>query len=415
VNSVVLNGFTLAQTVTPVNAPNYSDSGIFLYGGVRTLEFHNIQAQTDLSTSHVPLSIVIGDPTTPITVKPTLHFDSIYNTVFNSTATTAPPLTPRTNPTVNLVINGQLRDLSFVSTTQESVDAGHQFLFPIVATTGRTAVQAQSIDHLHVRGSAVNFTAARGSVPFQNGLSGLNHLGSAAFDQNADAVGLDVKGPIRNLRFSRGLGNPTGTSPSATQFGTPTAQLGYPAAGLVGGLVTARKIGSIKAGPANTILQTAQNRDFVQTSITGSTKYYVQPGNALSSAAIVSAGSIGHTSIRGNLSSSEIKSGFHYPSFAAGLEGTRARGKIAPVRVNGDLVNGIVSATYRPFKGVYGTAKDQSGPGAIKGNLARKNAIYSTGAVTPLLNQGTGFFARVKKGYLPPPSAPTRIDGVQVS
>jgi hypothetical protein len=267
---------------------------------------------------------------------------------------------------------------------------------------------------LHVRGSATNFTASRGSVPFQNGFSGLDHLGRAAFDQNADGVGLDVNGPIHKLRFSRGLGNPIGTSPSATQFGTPADQLGYPANGLVGGLVTAKHIGAVKLGPANTIRQTAQNRDFVQTQITNTTTYYVQPGNAMSSAAIVSAGSIGKVKVHGNLSSSEIKSGFHYPSFAAGLEGTRAASKIKAVAVNGDLVNGVVSATHRPFMGRYGGGNNVNGPGSITGNLGRKNAIYYTGAVTPLLNTGTGFYAKKKIGYLPPPSAPTRVASVQV-
>ena len=414
VNSVILNGFTLTQTATPGTALNNTNTGIFLYGGVRTLEFHNIVAPINASNNDQPINIVIGDPNTPIKVKPTIKFDNIFNTVFNTDTTTAPPPTPQTNPTVNLLINGQLHDLSFVSTTQAPVTAGDQFLFPIVATTGRTAVRAQGIDNIRVRGSAVNFTASRGAVPFQNSLSGLNHLGTAAFDGNADAVGLDVNGTVKHVRFSRGLGNPTGTTPSATQFGTPADRYGYPATGLVGGLVTAKKIGTIQAGPANTVIQTAQNRDFVQSRITGFTTVYPQPGNALSSAAIVSAGSIGHTSIHGNLSSSEIKSGFHYPSFAAGLEGTRAKSKISKIAVNGDLVNGVVSATHRPSNGKYGTGVDGKGNGAITGNLGTKNAIYYTGANTPLLNTGTGFYARRKKGYLPPPSTPTRIGSVQV-
>ena len=32
----------------------------------------------------------------------------------------------------------------------------------------------------------------------------------------------------------------------------------------------------------------------------------------------------------------------------------------------------------------------------------------------PLLNKGTGFYARKKNGYLPRPSAPTRVASVQV-
>jgi hypothetical protein len=492
VKSVILNGFTLTETVAPANGPKYSNTGIMLFGGVQTLQFHNILASTSTATNDQPINILIGDPNTPITVQPSIKIDNIFNTALPGTAATAtatlgvganntievasvtltsggsgyssiptvtfvgggavtpatatavvsngvvteitlvnggggytsvpevvidPPtasLTPSTNPGVNLIINGELHALNLVSSTQQTVNAGVQFQFPIVSTTGRTAVRATAIDGLRVRGSAVNFTASRGAVPFQNGLSGLKHLGAAGFDNNADAVGLDVNGPVGRLRFSRGLGNPTGTTPSDTKLGTPADRLGFPAAGLVGGLVTAKKIGKITAGPANSILQTAQNRDFVQTRITGNTNYYPQPGNALSSAAIVSAGSIGHTNIHGNLSSSEIKSGFHYPSFAAGLEGTRAKSKIAPVEAHGDLVNGVVSATHRPNNGMYGSGSDQKGNGAITGNLGAKNAIYFTGAKTPLLNTGTGFFAKKKKGYLPPPSAPTRVHSVQV-
>jgi hypothetical protein len=146
----------------------------------------------------------------------------------------------------------------------------------------------------------------------------------------------------------------------------------------------------------------------------------VQPGNALSSAAIVSSGNIGRVSVKGNVSSSEIKSGFHYPSFAAGLEGTRAPSLIKNATFRGDLVNGVVSATYRPSRasgsttGTYGNPNDVKGPGLIQGSLGQNNRIYNTGSVTPLLNTGTGFRARKKIGYLPPPSLPTRIDSVQV-
>jgi hypothetical protein len=414
VKSVALNGFTLTQTVTPGGGPNYSNTGIFLFGGVQSLSFNNISAPFDTTQSNVPISIVIGSADKPLKVKPTVEFGNIFNTVFNSSATTAPALTPQTQPTVNLIVGGQLHDLSFISTGQQPVTAGDQFLFPTVATTGRTSVQAAAIGHLTVKGSATNFTASRASQPFQSGAGGLKHIGSATFGGNADGVALDVKGKVGRLNFQRGLGNPTGTSPSATQFGIPTSKLGYPAAGLEGGVVRAKKIGSIKAGPANTVKQTAQNRDFVQSNITGETTYFVQPGNALSSAAIVSAGSIGSVNVRGNISSSEIKSGFDYPSFAAGLEGTRAKSKIGNVAINGDLVNGVVSATHRPFNGVYGTANDKNGPGVITGNLGRKNAIYYTGATTPLLNTGTGFYAKKKNGNLPRPSAPTRVASVQV-
>jgi hypothetical protein len=416
VKSIILNGFILTQTVTPGGGPDYSNTGIFLYGGVGTLSFTGVQAPFNPTAGDSPIDVVIGDPNTPLKVKPNIEFGNVYNTVFNPTAATAPPSTPQTTPSVDIIVNGVINDIAFISAGQQPQGgAGEQFLFPIVGTTGRTAIQATAINHLQVAGSATNVTASRTAQPFQSSLSGLSHLGTASFGGNADAVGLDVNGPVGKLRFHKGLGNPAATSPATNQLGLPADRYGYPATGLVGGLVTAKKIGKVKADPANTIVQTAQNPNFVVTTSTGSATYYPQPGNALSSAAIVSSGSIGTVKVTGNLSASEIKSGFDYPSFAAGLQGTRARSSIKPVTVNGDLVSGIVSATYRPGNGVYSAAGSVKGPGSITGNLASKNAIYNNGSTTPLLNTGTGFRAKVKKGYLPPPSKPTRIDSVLVS
>ncbi len=414
VHSINLNGFDLTQTTTPGTGANNSNTGIFLYGGVHDLSFHDIIAPNDTSQSYVPIDVVIGDPNTPLKTKASISFASIQNTVFDSANTVAPPPIPQTTPTVNLLVNGQIGTLSFVSTTQATVSAADQYLFPTVATTGRTAVQAQGIDHLNVRGSAINFTASRSSTPFQNGLSGLDHLGTASFGGNADAVGLDVRGPIGKLRFERGLGNPIGTNGTALHYGTPAANIGYPGNGLLGGLVTARKIGAVRVGPANTINQTPQNPNFSTITSTGNPNYYPQPGNALTSAAIVSSGKIGTTAVRGNISRSEIKAGFDYPSYVAGLQGTRSPSTIKPVAVHGDLINGVVSSTFRPGANVYNSPLDQKGPGAIKGNLGRFNNLYSTGATTPLNDTGTGFYARVKRGYLPPPAASQRVKSVQV-
>jgi hypothetical protein len=430
VKSVILNGFTLTQTVTPPNGglPN-SDTGIFLYGGVGMLQFHDIIANIDQSTNTQPINIVIGDPETPITTAPQIRLDSIFNTVFSSTATSV-PTSPQTTGTVNIIVNGQLGSLDMISSTQQPVadpaqqlratipsygnqtnspiaSAGNQFQFPIVGTTGRTAVRATGIGNLNVHGSAVNVTASRGAVPFQNGLSGLDHLGKASFGGNADALGLDVNGKIGSLNFSRGLGNPTGASTAQSSLGIPAGRTGYPAAGLLGGLVTSTHINKITVKPANVVLQNSTNPNFVSLNSSGDPTYFPRVGNALTSAAIVSAGSIGSTNITGDTVNSEIKAGFHYPSFAAGLEGTRAKSTIAPVRVKGDLVNGDISATYRPFNHLYGTIFDTAGNGKIIGH-SNSNMLV-TGGVTPLGNQGAGFYARLKAGgYLPPPEHSSR-------
>jgi hypothetical protein len=417
VKSIILNGFTLTQTVTPPGgALNNTDTGVFLTGGVGFLSFDNIDASINTSTNDQPIDIVIGNASTPLKLKPTIQLGSIFNTVFDSTSTTVPTVPP-TSPTVSIIVNGTLNGLHIVSSTEVAVVAGKQYAFPVVGSTGRTGIQAQAIGTLSVRGSAINLTASQGATPFSSGFSGLNHLGSATFYGNADGVGLDVsQGKVGKLEFDRGLGNPTGASGLPSTYGTPAAITGYPAAGLLGGQVTAKKIGTIKAGPANHVTQVAQNPNFVVLNTPGIPTYLTQPGNALTSAAITSSGSIKKVAILGDTVNSEIKSGYHFPSAAAGLEGTRAKSAISKVRVQGNLVNGVLSATYRPGSKAYGSTNDVAGPGKITGKFSHSNAVYNTGATTALGNTGAGIYARTKTGgYLPPPSLPTRgKDSVQV-
>lgn len=448
VKSVVLNGFTLTQTVDqPVGTLQNSDTGIFLTGGVGLLQFHDILATTDTAFESSPINIVIGDPSTPLRVAPTIRLDSIYNTVFDSNASTV-PVDPQTTPTVNIVVNGELHGLEFISSTQHPyvdpaqalrgiltfpgfivgqptqryvnptlspiANAGVQSNFPIVGTTGRTAVRANGIGQLHTRGNATNVTVSRGAVPFQNGFSGVNHIRRASFGGNADAVGLDVRGRIGSLTFKKGLGSPVGDSTAATQLGIPSGRTGFPAAGLQGGLVTANQIGRLNVGPANSVLQHASNPDFVQLRRQGYITYFARPGNALTSSTIASAGSIGNTNVLGTTVNSEIKSGFDYPSYTAGLEGTRSPSRIGRMHVNGDMVNGVVSSTFRPgVNNVYGNSPRVAGPGRIFGNS--NSTLYVTGGVTPLNNQGAGYFARSRSGgYLPPPAIHRKVSSAQV-
>lgn len=434
VRSIVLNGFTLTQTVTPVTgAANFATTGIYLAGGVRYLSFHDIVGRFDLATTTPPdaINVIIGDPSTPLTVQPSIHIDSIFNTVFNSSLSTVPAVAPQTVPSVNLIVNGSIKDLSFISTTNDPVIAGQQYLFGTIATTGRTAVQAIGVNTINVAGAATNFTASRNSQPFVTGFSGLNHLRKATFNGPTDAVGLDVNGKVGALTFNRGLGSPTGvftgvatnsTSTTvgsgvptgaevpATLYGTPLDQYGYAAAGLVAGQVTATSLGSLTVNPANVVTQSPTNPDFTQINLPGTLVTIPRPGNALTNAAIISSGKIGKVHIVGNQVNSEIKSGFHYPSYSVGLEGTRAPSRTGPVKQTGSLVNGVTSATWRPYLNVYGTPVDTAGPGRIRGNL--NGTIVTTNGVTALGNVGAGFYARFKKGYLPPPSAPTRVNGV---
>ncbi|MGO8896877.1 MAG: hypothetical protein ACLQU5_00795 [Isosphaeraceae bacterium] len=465
VRSIVLNGFDLSDNVTPAVEQT---PGIFLYGGVQTLKFNDIDAliDTSVSTNPTQYQIVIGDPSTPLKVKPSIYLDSINNSVFDSTSTTI-PTAPITTPSVLFSINGVVQNFDVVSITQSPVapnylaqsqggtvkewtgvpqsgpiPAGYQFEFSVVGTTGRTSLQALAINHLNVVGKATNFTAQRDTTPFGSSLSGLKYIRKATFGGTADAVALDVKGPIGRLTFKRGLGDPTGvtnatetvanTNPNltpttvylpATSYGVPLGSEGYPAHGLLGGAITAKKIKSLKVGPANYTTLTAQNPNFVQTGSTGAaTGYMVNPGTALTNAAITTQGSIGHVTVTGNQLNSEIKTGFDYQSYLAGLQATREASRIARITQRGDLVSSVDSATFRPAlntKGmyVYSYTTGTAGNGSITGTstaalghgidaascskVTIAGSAYNTGGRTALGNYGAGFFARRIKGKLP--------------
>ena len=312
VKAIVLNGFTLARTVAPpVGVVNNADTGIFLTGGVGVLQFHNIDAAIDQSTGDAPINIIIGDPSSPITQRPLIRLDSIFNTVFDSTATTG-PTAPQQIPTVNIIINGETHGIELISSTQSPLPDWANFLFPIVGTTGRTSIQTQSLDVLQASGSLKNTTVSRTPQPFINGLSSLKNIGKVRLGGTADALALDSKGTIKSLSANKGIGDPTGATKSATKLGTPVDRYGYPANGLVGGVITAAKIQRIKLNPANTILLNGQNPSSNMLR-QGTTYYRPVAGNALTSVAIITSGSIGKTTILGALQNSEIKSGAHYP------------------------------------------------------------------------------------------------------
>ena len=423
VHSIVLNGFTLSRTVVPIaGQPNDTGPEIFLPGGVNLLSFHNIVNETDLAGNGFGpdqgFEVVIGDPTTPLKRQqtPTIQIDHIYNTVFDSTATTQEGIGPQTDSTVTIQVNGTLHALNIASATARTINGGLQFNFPRVDVTGRTAVRAIAVDNLKVTGSARNLTASRAGLgfqpqngqtgtptrgqtqPFSGAFSGLKHLKSATFGGNADGVGLDVSsGKIGKVKFLKGAGDPTGAPTNATQYGFNSAQAGYPSRGLTGALVVGKKIGKVTVGPSRLNLITAQDPDFAQLDRQGSTKYYPRAGQALVNAAIVSAGSIGEVNQVGDSQSSEIDAGNDYRSFANGLEPVRARSQIGKFRQRGDLVDSVVSASYRTNGFNY--QGGQAGPGTIKGTF--QGRVYRTGRQTILSNTGSGVFARRKIGKLP--------------
>lgn len=404
VRSIELNGFTLTDQVSPaVDTP----TGIFLLGGARVLSFNGILAQIDTSVTTTPYQIIEGTGSKALPFQPSIYVNNIQDIVFNSTATTV-PTTPVTSPTVQFIINGTLQNFDIGAATQGPITAGYQFEFPVVGTTGRTAVQAGAVNNLTVHGSAVNFTVSRGAAPFTSQASGVKYLHKATFGGTSDAVALDVKGSIKRLEFERGLGNPSGVYTAytssgqalpATTYGSAQGSTGYPAAGYLGGVVSARHIHKLVVGAANTITQTAQNPLFVQSREQGFPSYQTSPGYALSNAVIATSGSIDSASIDGSLQNSEIKTGFNYVAYTQGLEGTRSASHIGKLEIHGSLVNSDVSATVRPVNGHYSRKTIVKGNGSITGTVTGQ--ALDTGGTTGLGNTGAGVFAKHLKGRLP--------------
>jgi hypothetical protein len=391
VQSIILNGFNLARTVVPPYGQGFGvGPEIYLPNGVKTLQFNNINATLDVAANDQPFDIVIGTPNTPIRQRPDIKIGSIFNTQVNSALGFDPNGVPVTDPTVNFSVNGDIHKIEMVSAGRAPNRlAGYDILFPTVGATGRTSIRALGIDHLKVYGSARNLTASRAGQPFQpqstnsvtplptastqpfrSPFSGLTHLGTAEFGGPTDALGLDVDGRIGHLKFRRGLGDPTGVMPGETNLGFNEARRGYPSFGFYGGLITAREIGSISAGPNNMILQHSPDPDFIQLLRQGQTHYFARPGNAFTFAAVTTDGNINATDIVGNAEASEIKTGFNYKSYLAGLEGTRSPSAINRLRMRGDQ--------------------------------------------TALGFYGSGIYARTRSPHLPPPLASTRVHGVRV-
>jgi hypothetical protein len=404
VRSIELNNFNLTDQVSPgVTTP----TGIFLPGGVRTLSFNGVIAQLDTSITTTPYQIVIGSGTQPLKVAPSIHVNTIQDLVFNSTATTV-PTTPITSPTVQFVINGAVQSFDITSTSQGPITAGFQFEFPVVGTTGRTTLQTTGVNNLNVAGSAVNFTVSKTAQPFQSASSGVDYIHKATFGGVADGVALDVKGNIGKLDFKRGLGNPSGVSTGvtssgqtlpATGYGYDEGSTGYPAAGDLGGVVSAKHIHKLTVGPANQFTETAQNPLFVQSREQGFPAYAATSGYALSNAVIATSGSIDSASIDGSLQNTEIATGFNYPAYVAGLRGQRGASHIGKLRVHGALVSSDISASFIPINGHYSRQTGVVGNGTIKGRVSGE--ALDAGGTTGLGNTGAGVFARHLKGRLP--------------
>ena len=190
------------------------------------------QSRSDTSVNTTPYQIVIGEPSTPLKVQPSIYLNNVTNLVFQQ-HDAIDSADHAAHDAVGRILDQRSRpQFRHHPSTQPKIAAGLEVEFTPIGTTGRTSVQATAIDKLNVHGSAKNLTVSRSPVPFSSENSGLNYLHKATFGGNADGVGIDVKGKIGKLTFKRGLGNPTGvfTGKASNGLLLPTTIYGTPKA-----------------------------------------------------------------------------------------------------------------------------------------------------------------------------------------
>jgi hypothetical protein len=418
VASIILNGFVLRETgEIPSGTPR-----IELLGGVRTLNFNAIETFSN-PVLDAPVDLIIGDPSTPLRVRPDIRIDRIFNTAVDP-STGALPGVPQTTPTVRFLVNGEIRNLELGSVTANPVPSFIDSQISPLSYTGRTAVRTFGVEGMKVIGSARNLTLSRTDQPFINRFSGMDRVGHAYFGGNADAVAIDAtNGEIGRLKFLRGLGNPTATNDSLLEAGIPLGERGYPSAGLLGGIIAARRIGQSEFGPANLVRQIPPDPALIQLRGPGTVNYVTRPGAATTNVTIAADSSIGDTNVVGDLRNTLVAAGYDYIAFREGLDPIRQPSRIGRYSQRGDLVDSVVAASYRSVDGIYGNDNDLAGNGTITGRL-RGNLYLSRGdsldnPTGPPLVRGAGFFARRLNGYLPSiggeqEQAPRRIHSVLV-
>jgi hypothetical protein len=437
VNSIILNGFTLAQTL-PINQDSSVQQpgvGIYLPNGVQTLQIADVEAFNDVSGTYAtnPVRIIVGDASAPLRKAPIIRVGTIYNTMYDSTYDGVSPV-PQSTPTVSFEIYGPTHAITTNAITRQMPVAGLEARFPKSGSQGLTSIATTSIGQFQSIGG-VNYTriarSTSNAISTANAIdkAGLIHVGGTA-----DALSVSSNGPIRSLRLMRGLGDPDGTSTATQYYGTPAGQKGFPAYGYMGGQINASAINRINIGAANTVMQVSNSPQNIQTT-QGVTNYYPRAGAAMTNAAITTTGSMGtkpvHTGainhfgkrihsnatgviVNGDMVRSEIASGFDYNQFVTGVSPVTGPSVVRGLRMRGSLVDSVISASYAPDTATldFLDETDQVSPGAVQGGVYGPGLAYDDGRGTALGRLGSGVFARRLSNlrHSPPPNQPIRTN-----
>src|SRR5208337_2353303 len=107
-------------TATLAGTPQVGTGGTYSLTLTADNDIPPSATQSFTLTVNPQYQIVIGDPSAPLKVKPSIYLDSINNSVFDSTSTTI-PTGPITTPSVLFSVNGVVQNFSVVSITQSPI------------------------------------------------------------------------------------------------------------------------------------------------------------------------------------------------------------------------------------------------------------------------------------------------------
>ena len=199
VNSIILNGFALAQTmpsVTPPPALTVPDINVYLPNGVRTLQIADVNAYNNEAGNYDPFEIVVGDPSAPLKFAPIIRVGTIYNTNYDST-TASVPATPADDPSVIFQIYGNTGALTTNAITRDTPVAGLESKYPPTGAQGLTTIATSSIGQFQSMGGGSLLALSSSSV--WTGYTSLtdnwsSNTGIRVYT-NADQT-LDMTGPV---------------------------------------------------------------------------------------------------------------------------------------------------------------------------------------------------------------------------
>ncbi|MFO0960640.1 MAG: hypothetical protein U0800_24925 [Isosphaeraceae bacterium] len=415
VHTIQLNGFSLSQVVTPTTAgaQQYSDTYISLPGGVRNLSFNDINGDFDVSAGATPvIDVTIGNPTTPLKYPTSIHIGSIFNTA--SAGTNANPLgSPKTRPTVNISVNGDIQDLSMISSTARSYNftAGRQIQNTPVSVTAHPGPRL-SAKTINVVGSARNTTFSAGcrlqSAVVRRPEGGRHRQVRRDRRRRADRgrrpdPSRHVQSRARQPQRRAAAGNRHERPDRRHLAGHARQRLRLLGVRPPGRRDLCRRDQQRRRGPGQ---HHPAHADRPQLHAVAAHQLDVlhQPAGDGPDRRRDHFGRLDpareHPRQRDR---QRDQGGLLLPDVPPGPGGHAGRSKIGNLKQTGDLIDSVISSTYRPADNIYGNGNDQAGNGSISGH--QYGDSYVNGRATPLQNLGAGNYAKEKFGYLPPMAA----------